>query len=66
MPFMLSALPLRLKQIVGATAGAAAHKGSLKMPKRKARPVTVSAPQKGRSKLKGGIPLDELLAAHGA
>jgi hypothetical protein len=34
------------------------------MPKRKARPVTVSAPQKGRSKLKGGIPLDELLAAH--
>jgi DNA invertase Pin-like site-specific DNA recombinase len=34
------------------------------MPKRKARPVTVSAPQKGRSKPKGGIPLDELLAAH--
>jgi hypothetical protein len=34
------------------------------MPKRKARPVTVSAPQKGRSKSKGGIPLDELLAAH--
>ena len=36
------------------------------MPKRKVRPVTVSAPQKGRSKLKGGIPLDELLAAHAA
>jgi hypothetical protein len=34
------------------------------MPKRKPRPVTVSTPQKGRSKLKGGIPLDELLAAH--
>jgi hypothetical protein len=34
------------------------------MPKRKARPVTVSAPQKGRSKSKGGIPLDEMLAAH--
>ncbi len=42
------------------------HKGSLEMPKRKARPVTVSTPQKGRSKLKGGIPLDELLAAHAA
>ena len=40
------------------------QKGSLKMPNRKARPVTVFAPQKGRSKLKGGIPLDELLAAH--
>jgi hypothetical protein len=36
------------------------------MPKHKARPVTVSAPQKGRSKAKGGIPLDELLAAHAA
>jgi hypothetical protein len=36
------------------------------MPKRKARPVTVSAPQKGRSKSKGGIPLDELLATHAA
>jgi hypothetical protein len=36
------------------------------MPKRKARPVTVSAPQKGRSKPKCGIPLDELLAAHAA
>jgi hypothetical protein len=36
------------------------------MPKRKPRPVTVSAPQKGRSKSKGGIPLDELLAAHAA
>ena len=36
------------------------------MPKRKPRPVTVSAPQKGRSKLKGGIPLDELLAARAA
>jgi len=34
------------------------------MPKRKPRPVTVSAPQKGSSKSKGGIPLDELLAAH--
>jgi hypothetical protein len=34
------------------------------MPKRKARPVAVSTPQKGRSKHKGGIPLDELLAAH--
>jgi hypothetical protein len=34
------------------------------MPKRKARPVTVSAPHKGRSKSKGGIALDELLAAH--
>jgi hypothetical protein len=44
--------------------GWAARKGSLKMPKRKARPVTVSAPQKGRSKSKGGIPVDELLAAH--
>jgi hypothetical protein len=34
------------------------------MPKSKPRPVTVPAPQKGRSKPKGGIPLDELLAAH--
>jgi len=34
------------------------------MRNRKARPVTVSTPQKGRSKSKGGIPLDELLAAH--
>jgi hypothetical protein len=34
------------------------------MPKRKVCPVTVSAPQKGRSKSKRGIPLDELLAAH--
>ena len=33
------------------------------MPKRKSRPVTISALQKGRSKFKGGIPLDELLAA---
>ena len=41
-----------------------ARKGSLKIPKRKPRPVTVSKPQKGRSKLEGGIPLDELLAAH--
>jgi hypothetical protein len=36
------------------------------MPNRKARPVTVSGPQKGRSKSKRGIPLDELLAAHAA
>jgi len=36
------------------------------MPKRKARPVTVAAPQKGRSKSKGGTPLDVLLAAHAA
>jgi hypothetical protein len=43
--------------------GEAARKGSLKMPKGKARPVTVSMPQKGRSKSKGGIALDELLAA---
>ena len=34
------------------------------MPKRKARPITGFTPQKGRSKLKSGIPLDELLAAH--
>jgi len=32
----------------------------------RALPVTVSTPQKGRSKLNGGIPLDELLAAHAA
>ena len=40
------------------------QKRSLKMPKRKARPITVAAPQKGRSKVNGGIPLDELLAAY--
>jgi DNA invertase Pin-like site-specific DNA recombinase len=34
------------------------------MPKRKPRGVTVSTPQKGRSKLNSGIPLDEPLAAH--
>jgi hypothetical protein len=38
-----------------------ALKGSLKMPRRKSLPVKVSRPQKDRSKLKGGIPLDELL-----
>ncbi len=36
-------------------------KGSFKMPRRKSRPVKVSRPQKDRSRLKGGIPLDELL-----
>jgi hypothetical protein len=36
------------------------------MPKPKTRPVTVSKLQKGRSKPNGGIPLDELLAAHAA
>jgi hypothetical protein len=44
----------------------ASQKGSLKIPKRKARPVTVSKPQKRHSKPKSGIPLDELLAAHAA
>jgi hypothetical protein len=34
------------------------------MPKAKARPVTVSQPQKGCPKPTGGIPLDELLALH--
>ena len=36
------------------------------MPKRKPWPVMVSKAQKGSSKSKGGIPLDELLAAHAA
>ncbi len=36
------------------------------MLQRKPRPVMGSKPQKGRSKSKGGIPLDELLAAHAA
>jgi hypothetical protein len=49
---------------ISATSRVHARKGSLKMPIRKGRPVTVSTPQKGRSKSKAGIPLDELLAAH--